>query len=329
MATKDVLTKEYMQLKDVFADVFNFFLFDGKPVIQPQQLREKTTEIFETRRSSAVKGRVSSHFRDLLCLLSMDDAAHSYLLLGIEDQTQAQHALPIRSLLYDALQYRDQIKLITKQRRIEQQQAQTATEILSGFQKDDHLHPVVTLVIYLGTEPWAGPRSIHEMFDDLPSDLLTHIPNYQLHLIEPAALSDEDLGKFQSNLREVLTVIKYSKDKDRLETVMQDPRFRAVQYEAASLLNELAGLKLDLTTPEEGGTINMFIGFEQLKEDYKRQGKLESLLISVKSLMTNLNLDIEAAMKALNISEDQQEVIRTEITPNTSINTNTAADANV
>ena len=44
--------------------------------------------------------------------------------------------------------------------------------------------------------------------------------------------------------------------------------------------------------------------------------------------MTNLNLDIEAAMKALNISEDQQEVIRTEITPNTSINTNTAADAN-
>jgi hypothetical protein len=72
----------------------------------------------------------------------------------------------------------------------------------------------------------------------------------------------------------------------------------------------------------------MFIGFEQLKEDYKRQGKLESLLISVKSLMTNLNLDIEAAMKALNISEDQQEVIRTEITPNTSINTNTAADAN-
>ena len=48
MATKDVLTKEYMQLKDVFADVFNFFLFDGKPVIQPQQLREKNTEIFDT-----------------------------------------------------------------------------------------------------------------------------------------------------------------------------------------------------------------------------------------------------------------------------------------
>ena len=327
MATKDVLTKEYMQLKDVFADVFNFFLFDGKPVIQPQQLHEKPTEIFEIRRSPAGKGKAAQHFRDLLCLLSMDDAAHSYLLLGIENQTQIHYAMPVRSMLYDALQYRDQIKLITKQRRLEHQDAQTSAEFLSGFQKDDRLHPVVTLVVYFGTEPWDGPRSIHEMFDDLPSDLLAHIPDYKLHMIEPAALSDEDLNKFQSNLREVLTFIKYSKDKDRLEAVMKDPRFSAVQYEAAALLNELADLKLNLNDKEEGGTINMFIGFEQLKEDYKRQGNLESLSASVKSLMTNLNLDMEAAMKALNIPEDQQELIRKELASNPDANTDTGAEA--
>ncbi len=313
MAHKDVLTKDYMQLKDVFADVFNFFLFDGNPVIQPQQLQEKSTEIFEIRKLPSGKNQTVQQFRDLLCLLSMNDEKHSYLLLGIENQTQVHYAMPVRSMLYDALQYRDQIKQITKQRRLEKQKAIGSAEFLSGFQKDDHLQPVITLVVYFGTDPWDGPRSIHEMFCDLPPDLLTHIPDYKLHLVEPAALSDEDLQKFQSNLREVLTCIKYANDKERLSAVIQEPRFQAVQYEAAALLNEFADLKIDLTDKQKGGAINMFIGFEQIKEDCKREGSLEALITSVKSLMTNLNMDAEAAMKALSIPEDQQEKILKQI----------------
>ena len=341
MANKEILTKEYMQLKDVFADVFNFFLFDGKEVIQPQQLREKNTDIFDIRRLPSAKKQPVQQFRDLLCLLSMTDDTHSYLLLGIENQTQVQYALPIRGMLYDALQYRDQIKLITKQRRLERQQAaaqenhvtpaeqpwsdvpnvsaNTSAEFLSGFQKEDRLHPVITVVIYFCTDPWYGPRSVHDMLSEISPELLEFIPNYKLHLIEPAALSCEQLQKFQSNLREILLCIKYANDKERLDTIIQDPRFGAVQYEAAAILNEFADLKLDLTDNHKGGTINMLPGFEQLREDYKRQGQalgsFETQLTCVKSLMANLNLDIEAAMKALDISEEQQALILKQLTP--------------
>lgn len=37
MAAKDIITKEYMKDAAVFADAFNFLLFDGKPVIDPSK----------------------------------------------------------------------------------------------------------------------------------------------------------------------------------------------------------------------------------------------------------------------------------------------------
>ena len=105
-------------------------------------------------------------------------------------------------------------KLVSKINKSEQikEPNPTAVEFSSVFQKEDRLHPVITVVIYFSTDPWDGPRSVHEMLSDIPPELLDYIPNYKLHLIEPAALSDEQLQKFQSNLREVLLFIKYAKD---------------------------------------------------------------------------------------------------------------------
>ncbi len=348
MALKDVVTKDYMQLKDVFADVFNFFLHDGKPVIQPHQLKEKGTEIFDTRKLPSGKSQAVQQYRDLLCILSMEDSKQSYLLLGIENQTQIHYALPVRNMFYDALQYRDQIKLITRKHRMEQkaalqkQQDSTASaetagssavspsvssaEFLSGFCKDDRLHPVITLVIYFGSDPWDGPRCVHEMFADTTPELLAFVPDYQLHLIEPAALSDGELNKFQTNLREVLTCIKYSKDKERLEALMHDPRFSAVQYEAAVLLNEIVDLKLNISDTQKGDAINMCIAFEQIKEDCRRKGieqghaqghaigRFEANLAAVQSIIQNLNLDIDEAIAALDLPLDQQELVRQKLT---------------
>ena len=46
MGQKDTLTKEYISRNDIFADIFNYALHRGSPVIQPQHLMEKDiTEI--------------------------------------------------------------------------------------------------------------------------------------------------------------------------------------------------------------------------------------------------------------------------------------------
>ena len=46
MGKVDTVTKAYMRKNNIFADAFNYLIYDGKPVVNPEQLRElDTTEI--------------------------------------------------------------------------------------------------------------------------------------------------------------------------------------------------------------------------------------------------------------------------------------------
>ncbi len=40
MGQKDIVTKKYLARNDVFADAFNYFLFDGEEVIKAEDLKE-------------------------------------------------------------------------------------------------------------------------------------------------------------------------------------------------------------------------------------------------------------------------------------------------
>ena len=43
MGRKDVITKEYMEDTEVFADVFNHMIYKGEKVIDPKNLKELDT----------------------------------------------------------------------------------------------------------------------------------------------------------------------------------------------------------------------------------------------------------------------------------------------
>ena len=101
MGTIDTITKNYMKDITVFADAFNYLLYDGKPVIKPGSLQElDTTEIaipFANGNEEAVQ-----KFRDLLksaTLMSDDKAA--YLILGVEAESEVKYAEPVKNCLYD------------------------------------------------------------------------------------------------------------------------------------------------------------------------------------------------------------------------------------
>ena len=44
-------------------------------------------------------------------------------------------------------------------------------------------------------------------------ELLSFVENYRIHLIDPAKLTEEQLNKFSTSMREVIGYIKYSKKK--------------------------------------------------------------------------------------------------------------------
>ena len=151
----------------MFADAFNYFLFGGAPVIDPGLLEEMDTrELAVPYGGEEGVGQPVQRTRDILKVLTAKTDQHmAYLLLGIENQSHIHYAMPVRSLLYDALQYTKQVEeAAASHRKSGDYKGAGEDDFLSGFMKDDRLLPVVTLVIYFGKECWDGPLSLHERF---------------------------------------------------------------------------------------------------------------------------------------------------------------------
>ncbi len=101
MGFADTVTKAYMNENSVFADAFNYLIYEGKAVVDPQHLKEMdTTEIvvpFGMRdEGKADKSDVAQKYRDILksAVIKQDDKV-TYILFGIENQTDIHYAMPV------------------------------------------------------------------------------------------------------------------------------------------------------------------------------------------------------------------------------------------
>ena len=88
MGKADTATMAYMGQSDIFADAFNFFLYQGQQVIDPAGLRELDPKELAMPYGEDKKSEPVQKYRDLLKgLAAMEDGKRAYLLLGIENQT--------------------------------------------------------------------------------------------------------------------------------------------------------------------------------------------------------------------------------------------------
>lgn len=274
MGKLDAVAKEYMSRNDRFADAFNFVIYDGKQVIKPDELVEMdASEIaipFLDKKSIPVQ-----KLRDLLKNWKvMRDEKAIYVFLGIELQGEIHYAMPVRNILYDVLNYADQVKVRSKQREEEGKGNKGSAEFLSGYGKEDKLIPVITLTIYLGMDKWDGPKNLREMFGEQSEEILSMIPDYRLNLISPESIGETEFDKFSTELGAVLEFIKFSKDKEQLgEIVKTKESYKSLDRDTVRLLNEAAGLKIEMK--EEEDQINMCQAIEEMKAESKAIGKAE------------------------------------------------------
>ncbi len=228
---KDTLTKKYMERPDVFADAFNFLIYDGRQVIRPEELRDMDTTAIALPFGLDGAQATVQRIRDVLkqWVVKRDDKA-AYLLLGVENQSDIHYAMPVRNMLYDALQYTAQVDTTAKaHKKAGGQERPSAGEYLSGFYRSDQLIPVITLVIYFGAKRWDGPKSLKEMLTVRDEAILKYAADYSINLVSPEALTKEEAEKLCSDLKEVMLFVKYSEDKDKLqEIVEQDEKFKEI-----------------------------------------------------------------------------------------------------
>lgn len=311
MSKKDTVTKAFMRENTVFADAFNYLIFNGKKVIQPERLQElDTTELVQL----IVKGKNTKNesvqkYRDILkAAVIMEDENADYLLLGIENQTEIHYAMPVRNMIYDALQYGNQVAAIAAQ-NVKEKKAPTRAEFLSGFYKADKLRPVITLVLHFGADPWDVATSLHEMMDFPLEEMRTFIQDYKIHLIDPAALEPDELEKFSTSLREVLGCIKYSKDKEKLSSFIRNNTRMMLEINAARVIQAITNITLDLS--EEVEEVDMCKAIDDMMQDSREEGKAEGrtegILFALTGLVRDGVLSIKDAAFRANMTESAFE----------------------
>ncbi len=270
MREKSVMSRRFIAQKKVFADIFNFHLYQGRRVIKEEDLQERdSTEVavlIQDEKAYAVE-----KVRDILkeCVIKTTDKA-IYLMLGIENQSELHYAMPVRKFLYDALNYTKQVEEIGK-KNIREKKCKTGAEYLSGFLKEDKIKPVITLVVYWGAEPWDAPRSLHEMLDVDDPEILKFVDDYKLKLIVPSEITDFE--KFHSDARYVLEFISASKDKARLQEIMRNPAYEQLDNETTKMINCFTGANIKIN--KRKGVSNVCLAIQQMLEEEREKTKKE------------------------------------------------------
>ena len=257
---KDTLTKEYMSRNDIFADVFNYILYAGNPVIAPEHLMDKnTTELILPMGKNGDIVPVQ-RYRDILKgLVIKESPTMIYALLGIENQSEIHYAMPVKNLLYDTINYASQItqksaeyRKARKEREKDKKDfKETKAEFLSGFHKGDKLKPVITVTVYFGTDEWDAPRTLQEMFDIQDSSIEDFLPDYHIPLILPKEI--QNFEQFQSEFGHLMHIIGVSEDRLKMNNLLYgflDSNISLSRY-AIEILNEFIGFSIKTNEQEE------------------------------------------------------------------------------
>ena len=300
MRKKDSLTKLFLSQEDVFADAFNYLLFGGEAVIKPEDLTEQDpTEIAEIKKLGKIF--TDQKYRDVLKLCTIRRSKYATLvLLGIEGQANIHYAMPVRDMLYDALNYHAQVE--AARRRHEGDHDLAGAELLSGFSREDRLVPVITLCICFEPEKWDAPRSLCDMFGRIDPRVKKYVNDYRINLITPDEI--KDFGVFASELGILLEFINKSNDKDGIRGIIEEreKEFSNVSITTVDMINTYTNANLS-TENAEGGNVDMCKGLQDLLEEEREI----QIVTNIRSIMKNLKLTATQAMAALGIEESEQD----------------------
>lgn len=171
MSDKDVVKKTLESYNDVFADISNVFLFNGRRVIHEDELEDS-----QPRSYYKADGRIREQERDVSKYWRGNNIRIA--LLGFENQTKVDADMPIRVMGYDGAAYRNQLKKDSKER-----------------------YPVITLVLYFDYKKhWNKSLHLLDCFD-ISEELKPYVNDYHVNLFEIAYLTREQVNMFQSDFK--------------------------------------------------------------------------------------------------------------------------------
>ncbi len=212
MGQKDITEKVLEEHNDVFADIINGLLFDGNQEVKPETLENTTVHA----QYKAEDDQIHELERDIAKYWKEEEV--ELAICGIENQSTVEKNMPFRVIGYDGMAYRGQLQ-----------------------EKRKKVLPVVTVVLYFGTERhWNSKKNIKSLME-IPVHLDKFVNDYQMHVFEVAWLTEEQISHFHSDFRIVANF--FANKRKNKDYIPDDPTEIKYVDEVLKLLQVMTGDK--------------------------------------------------------------------------------------
>lgn len=291
VSQKDIAEKILESYNDVFSDIVNVLLFDGREVVPADELEDQAPRAYYK-----TDGKIREIERDVA--KRWKQGGIRIACVGLENQTRADPDMPLRIIGYDGAEYR----------------AQLLADRMAGSR-----YPVVTLVLYFGCEKhWDQPLSLKERLE-IPPEWDRFVNDYRINLFEIAYLDANQVELFQSDFRIVADYFVQKREKG--DYIPSEREIRHVQ-ETLQLLSVMSGdyrfEEAYYSSEAEGGLRNMCDVLDRVEskgiekgiakgiEKGLREGRMEAKREMAVSL-AEMGLSVEKIAEAARVST---EVVR-------------------
>ena len=234
----DSTCKKLLRDEGCFADLCNYAFFQGRQVIQPEELVSRENDL------STLIGTVDDpteikRYRDVVRKAGIHG---NYVIIGVEQQSTFDKNMIFRILNYDATTYINQVE------------------------SKKEVYPVGSFVFYTGDEEWNLPETLKETLKSIPSEMEPYINDWRLPVVDLKTMDARKLTN--QRLRDVVE-ISQSMFAGSYEGLRENRKIETESFMMAATFTRTNIRREDLP---EGDEINMCKAMDQLFQRFENQG---------------------------------------------------------
>ena len=239
----DSTCKKLLRDKGCFADLCNYAFFQGRQVIQPEELVSRENDL-STLIGKVDKPTEIKRYRDVVRKASIHG---DYVIIGVGHQSTFDEKMIFRILNYDATIYINQVE--SKQ----------------------EIYPVGSFVFYTGDKEWKSPETLKETLKNIPPEMEPYINDWRLPVVELKTMNARKLTN--QRLKEVVEISQsmFAGNYDDLRNN------RKIEIENFMMAATFTRTKIKREDLPEGDEINMCEAMDRLFQRLRNEGEVLGL----------------------------------------------------
>ena len=276
MGKKDDYQYDYLDNYVRFADQVNGALFGGRQVVKPDELEPADAQAVYLGKEAGARKNYKY----------ITDKARTWRgrlihIITIQNQTYVDYRMVLRNMLAESIGYHKQWKQKKAAHKEAMDLVKGSDAFMSKMNKDEKFTPIITLVVYCGTERgWDGARCLYDLLD-IDDEKKEFVTNYKLNLYD--CHEHDTFDEYHTGLRQLFEVTRYCQDKEQLKRVIEENRevYSNLDSETRELIEVTTGVKFteEQKTMKDGKErYNMCKAFEDMRMEGKMEGKRESIM---------------------------------------------------